>query len=189
MISSAYQTRLASLNGGHDDGTVLDSIDRPIRGLILAMNARGIHTKFSCCGFYYDREEEPKTHSNDGAFVVFYGPKTAYEYEAFHVFAAHAFQCGWVLSPYFCGPNHTEWITRYQMSKAATDFYERREGMPAIHDYELPLIAIKKLEHYIKSLPELKTFTIVDGNKGYAEILDDEWQISPKRDYVFEMRE
>jgi len=184
-----HQERLAVLND--TERSVLDSIDRPIRGLIIQMNAHGIRTVFSCCGFNYDGEEEPKTHSTAGPFVVLQGPgpnSRLEEYVVFHAFAFDAHACGWDLTPYHLENN--KWVIRYSLKPEQAKFYQQRDGIQSIHDYELPLIAIKRLEKTLARHPVIvKEYSIVDGNTGYAEALDNEWQIKPKKPFVFKENE
>lgn len=182
-----YQDRLEAINVAAQERNVLDSIDRPIRGLIQQMNARGLSTVFSCCGFNYDGEEEPKSHSTDGPFVVFFGPESGNqeEYAAFHGFAFDAHQYGWQLDVYGSMNGRALWTIRYRMLESQKAFYQQSPEMKGIHDYELPLMAIKRLEKTLACRPGAKNYTIVDGNNFY-DALDGEWQIKPKKNYVYE---
>lgn len=183
-----YQQRLNVLNSDADKRTVLESIDRPIRGLILAMHLIGMKTTFSCCGFNYDGEEEPKSHSDNGPFVVFHGPSYTdlNSTRTFHAFAWYAYQCGWSINMYNAGggPNPVLWVIRYEMDPRQKTFYKQVDGIKAIHDYELPLIAIHRLEKSLAQMPMVDAFTIVDGNANY-EGLGGEWQIKPKQPYTY----
>lgn len=185
-----YQARLDAVNTAADERSVLDSIDRPIRGLVQQMNAHGIRTKFSCCGFGYDGEEEPKSHSNEGPFVVFEAPSPHYMHEhlMFHAFVLAAKNCGWNIDMYHADPQNVLWTVRYEMQDRQKNFYQQTPGMKGIHDYEMPLIAIKRLEKALASRPGLSEYTIRDGNSTYGA-LDGEWQIKPKKDFVFKHEE
>jgi hypothetical protein len=180
-----YQARLDAVNANPTERSVLDSIDRPIRGLVQQMNAHGIQTVFSCCGFNYDGEEEPKSHSNAGPFVVFVGPKPSNmdEYRAFHGFAWDAHNAGWRIDMYSNNPERILWTIRYEMLEHQKTFYQQTPDMKGIHDYELPLIAIKRLEKVLASRPGVRDYVITDGNKNYG-LLDGEWQVKPKQDYI-----
>jgi hypothetical protein len=70
---STAQERLNAINKDADTREVLGCIDRPIRPLIIQMNRIGIFTAFSCCGYSYDGEEEPKSHL-DNPNVLFVPP-------------------------------------------------------------------------------------------------------------------
>lgn len=185
-----YQARLDAVNTAPNERSVLDCIDRPIRGLVQQMNAHGIRTKFSCCGFNYDGEEEPKSHSNEGPFVVFEGPKPGdvAEYAAFHGFAYDAKGCGWNIDMYHTDPRNLLWIIRYELPDRSKNFYQQTPNMKGIHDYELPLIAIKRLEKLLAFRPGLREYVIRDGNQNY-DALDGEWQVKPKKDFVFKREE
>lgn len=184
-----YQARLDAVNTAADERSVLDCIDRPIRGLVQQMNAHGIRTKFSCCGFSYDGEE-PKSHANEGPFVVFEGPRPAelVEYGAFHAFTFDAKNCGWNIDMYHVDPRNILWIIRYEMQDRQKNFYQQTPGMKGIHDYEMPLIAIKRLEKALAFRPGLSEYVIRDGNSTYG-VLDGEWQVKPKKDFVFKHEE
>jgi hypothetical protein len=55
------QTRTDILNRNADKRSVLDSIDRPIRSMVIELNRIGMETTFSCCGYTYDNQEERKS--------------------------------------------------------------------------------------------------------------------------------
>lgn len=73
MQFNTVQERLDALNKDADTRSVMDCIDRPIRPLILQMNRVGVFTAFSCCGYSYDGEEEPKSHL-ENPNVIFVPP-------------------------------------------------------------------------------------------------------------------
>jgi len=174
-----YRQRLDNLNE-IENKTVLDSIDRPIRPLILELNRIGLPTKFCCCGFPYDGEEEPKTHSII-TFVVLkdIGPLNAVP---FFSLARAAVNTGWILTPY---NSNFEWHLRYEHT-SYDKFYRRNGNLPGIHDYEEQLIKIHQLTKIIEQWPSAsgreKEFIIVDGNSNY-EALKGEWQVKPKPNY------
>lgn len=180
-----HQARLDAVNASPTERTVLDCIDRPIRGLVQQMNAHGLRTVFSCCGFNYDGEEEPKSHSAEGPFVIFEGPNPGNmdEYRAFHGFAFDAHNCGWSIDRYPGTVNSLRWVIRYTMESRQRNFYQQSPDLKGIHDYELPLIAIKRLEKMLATRPGVRDYVIRDGNNGYNS-LDGEWQVKPKQDYV-----
>ena len=175
-----YHERLKELNN-LEGKTIWDSIDRPMRPLIFELNRVGLATKFCCCGFSYDGEEEPKTHAKM-TFVVLC-PINPLAVNAFFSLAKAAAAFGWMFTPY---SQSGEWHLHH---KHSDDFYDRKPDQVGIHDYEIPLIKILQLTNCIKDWPALKDeFVIVDGNTHY-EALGGEWQVKPKAHLGFKEKE
>jgi hypothetical protein len=104
---------------------------------------------------------------------------------AFHGFVADAYMCGWKLEVYYYNGSTTLWTIRFELEPRQKTFYTQEDSLKAIHDYELPLMRIKMLEKALAARPgKLKEYVIRDGNANY-DILDGEWQVKPKSDYVF----
>lgn len=165
-----YHDRLKELNN-LEGKTIWDSIDRPVRPLIYELNRIGLPTKFCCCGFSYDGEEEPKTHAKM-TFVVLH-PINPLALSAFFSLARLCGSSGWKLMPY--GGNG-EWHLSY---KHEDNFYNRGDKV-GIHDYETQLINILQMTNVLQNWPSLKEeFEIVDGNSNYAQ-LGGEWQVKAK---------
>jgi hypothetical protein len=173
-----YLDRLEEINKDYGKRTVFESIDKPIRNLVYHMNRIGLKTRFSCCGFPYLNEEEPKSHYK-GAYVMFYTPNPE-QYQIFFDFMNTARMLGW--TTFLLNPN--EWSIRKRRD-LPEDYYKPDEIEYAIHDYEGIAIAIQSLEFYIKKLPTAnKDFSIIDGNKEVKEF-SEYWQIEPKQDKKF----
>ena len=167
-----YHERLKELNN-LEGKTIWDSIDRPIRPLIYELNRVGLSTKFCCCGFSYDGEEEPKTHAKL-TFVVLnpLAPPVA-AISAFFALAKVSVINGWKLMPY---SGNGEWHLSF---KHTDDFYNRGNDV-GIHDYEVQLINILQMTNVIKEWPTFKEeFEIIDGNSKYS-VLGGEWQVKAK---------
>lgn len=173
--SKKYIERLKKLNEDAEKKTVLESIDRPIRNLIYHMNRIGLRTRFSCCGFNYEDEEEPKSH-DIVTYIQFYEPPEEL-YKIFFRFVKDAGTNGWAIRYFGAGL----WILN--RDNPIPNEYKKDDGMiNAIHDYEHQVISITGLERTIINYPTYKSpFTIVDGNKGAKEKMP-EWQVKPKLD-------
>ncbi len=185
-----HQEILNNLNN-KDNRTVWDCIDRPIKPLIVQLLRVGLVTKWCCCGFPYDKEEEPKTHAKK-AFVVFKPFKHAPSKNAFadvclSFIALGQFILGtrWELNPY---SKSGEWHLMFNPSDV--DFYRKTEGQIGIHNYETTLFNIQSLA---KSLQEvhtvLKSATLRDGNISYDSMTNGEWQVLPAKDCTIEFDE
>lgn len=179
---NAYAARLAELN--KCDKTVLESIDRPIRPLVIELNRLGLKTRFSCCGFSYANEEEPKSHAIH-PFVVFYIAPQLWAIKNFFELAKRAFSLGWKLLPYGTNEEFGSWHLMYE-GNSASKFYGTSEEKPGIHDFEVDLIMIARLTDTLASIPAPdRTLVIEDGNKNLCyKQLGGEWQVKPKDDYV-----
>lgn len=150
---------------------VIDAIDRPIRDLVLNINRIGLKTVFSCCGFTYPDEEEPKSHSQD-AFIIIKDPHDGKAFYNFLEFTSYAFQCNWKVMRYHIN----QWVIRFEPAKEQKEYWSK----PSLHDYELYSIAIYKLNESIKKMESYSDeFTIIDGNASYHE-MGIHWQIKPK---------
>jgi hypothetical protein len=170
--------------------TVLESIDRPIRALVINLNRIGLSTIFSCCGFNYagQENEEDKSHSPH-PFVIFKDPNTWPKIDNFMRFTRSAFQVGWTINRY----STSSWIIRYERGERkrqrwANDsendgFWEKLPGKDyGLHDYELSSIAIYSLNKAIidNNIPTINDeVELVDGNQTYHD-LGIHWEIQPR---------
>jgi len=177
-----YLERLDKLNKDSDKITVYESIDRPIRKLVYHINRIGLRTRFSCCGYSYDGEEEPKSHYK-GAYIQFYLPKQN-NLKMFMLFTGLACNNGWQVYR----QNWKYWAIRKRI-QLPDDYYKYYEPDAidyAIHDYEGLILSIQGLEKNLSKLrTKNKTFRIVDGNKEMQKVTNGEWQVKPKKDKVF----
>jgi hypothetical protein len=168
-----YAMRLKELNQV-EGKTVWDSIDRPIRPLIYELNRIGLKTKFSCCGFSYDNEEEPKSHAKYPFVIVRLEPECIV---TFFKVVTCVVQAGWYVIPY---NGSQEWHISCNPAPATEHFY--RDGMNSIHAYESPLLSIRNLAELLAKIQSIEgPVTIEDGNahSSYA-LLGGEWQVKPK---------
>lgn len=184
------EDELIAIGEKYTETTVLDGIDRPIRGLVLHINRIGLQTIFSCCGYPYPDEEEPKSHAYKNAYVIFQRPSTFDEYQSFDALTYYATSLGWTANRY-----HQHWRLDLQLNKAGAPsraYYiqdEEDKGSYALHDYEMLSIGIWNLTEKVKHIPTLRDkVTIVDGNRYYHEMGID-WQIEPKPDCVIQYKE
>jgi hypothetical protein len=172
---SSEQDRLEKINKDADKKPVLNSIDRPILPLVLELNRIGLQTTFSCCGYSYRGEEEPKSHSkwtnvlfyitNNDAFIALKEilKKIRYWDIILNTTSGNNEQCLILQTP---APiwNNCDNLTE------------------AIHNYEVKLINIKNLTELLKNIPTaVKQSIIRDGNEGRANYYKDEWPIVPKQ--------
>jgi len=173
-----YTDRLNKIN--NTNKTILESIDRPIRPLVIELNRIGLKTKFSCCGFPYDNEdeEEPKSHTLNQAYVHFFTPTDEIGIQNFFLLSTFAIENCWRLNAI----NHSCW--HLFCNNPIANLYEKNDKIEmAAHDYEFMVIAIHLLTKQLKSLPSTSDKIIIeDGNKKYTDIV--EWQIKPKKDYT-----
>lgn len=173
------------LNEDADKRSVLDSIDRPIRPLVLELHRVGFRTAFSCCGFTYEGEEEPKSHHKLYTYVVIYGPHAndPEEVRRFFTLADWAGRDGWLVSLMTPGdrPEVQEWHVGYQAKDIP---WEDNDEGESIHRYEGRLCAIQRMVNYLKTWPSVKgSVQIVDGNIGRKAFAPD-WQVHPKQTYT-----
>jgi len=196
------QERLAQLNKDADTRSVLDCIDRPIRPLIVEMNRIGIMTRFSCCGYSYDGEEEPKSHAENPNILILspvsseiineilrlppglWSEKTLEVYkqpsvEIFTTFLEVVRSQNWFIQ---IMPNKTEWGIVYDKWKTVMTWNRCDNLHEAIHDYEAKLFAIVALTGALKKLPTYKErMTLIDGNISRKKYFGEEWLVEPKQ--------
>jgi len=180
----SHAENIALLNKDADKRSVIDSIDRPIRPLVLELTRVGIKTCFSCCGFTYEGEEEPKSHHNTFTYVMFYGPDPQDPSDVSRFFeVVHEFRSnGWA-------------IQLVQSSRSATEQEWHVGFIPpfpmwnpdgsgrSVHDYEGRIFAIQNMVNIFKRWPAaLGPKEIVDGNIKRAEFTS-EWRVKPRMPY------
>ena len=174
-----YNQRYEELN--RDGKDVWESIDRPMRPLVWQLNRIGLYTKFCCCGFPYNGEEEPKTHAKS-AFIVLHPPMirdedkdiAAHKIGSFFFLSRRVAQSAWTLRPY--SPTG-EWHLMFNASDPR--FY--RDELNGIHNYETTLLGIQSLAKTLEEAPSISNdITIEDGNSKYGDITNGEWQVKPK---------
>jgi len=150
-----YLERLETLNADTDTRSVLESIDRPIRELVLELNRVGLKTMWSCCGFQYDGEEEPKSHC-DHPFVVVLTPTSPEEIKTFFEVSLIAFNSGWECHRY----SEAQWRFYVRPEDLVVKHgWDRKDG-PAVHDYEIPLLRIVNFVARLEKLPSASEDTI-----------------------------
>lgn len=194
----AYQKRIEEINKDRNQRTVWESIDRPIRPLIFEFNRIGLRTKFSCCGFPYEGEEEPKSHHASLSYVFVYNPLNKFKFgdkikimvdeiTVINFFSAveMAQRCGWEVK-YF---NTNIW--HFFLRNTLPDLYNKNDDINrAIHDYESQVLGIHNLTRELKNLPSIgDEVIIVDGNKVYEDAGINEWQVKAKRNYIKSLKE
>ena len=181
-----YQQRLNDLNKNAKKKSVWESIDRPIRPLIYQMHRIGLRSRYCCCGFPYDKEEEPKSHSLD-TYVQFYTPTKREEVVSFFTLCDVANQCGWRVELTFPGV----WTVRYQQPEMMQNYWDKGNFERGIHSYELNLIHINKLTKNLEKIPsKVKEITIIDGNGDIKEKWGiDEWQVEPKQNHFINVED
>lgn len=186
--TTKYLERLAKINKDHNKRSIWDSIDRPIRPLVFELNRIGMQTKFSCCGFTYEGEDQddPKTHwiKSNKAYVHFFAFNTDECKKNFQILKTiiEACKCDiylfvnvWNLNISF---DNTE------------NWYNKPDGIPeSIHQYEMAALKISNLVYNIKnSIPTINDpVTIIDGNNYYTKI--PHWQIKPKLNHIISVEQ
>lgn len=180
------QTRTNILNRNADKRSVLDSIDRPIRPLVIELNRIGMETTFSCCGYTYDNQEEPKSHG-DTPYVLFkIDPLSVPKMMNFFKLASMSHSAGWYLSN--CS-NGREWCLAKMKDEIK---WNKKDGLSeAIHDYEMKVIEIKKMtESILKLIPSASdSFIIKDGNEDRRALYGEEWITVPKKSVTIDNKE
>lgn len=175
-----HQERLVVLNNDAENKLIIDIIDRPIRNLVLEINRIGLQTNFSCCGFSYRDEEEPKSHSK-WPFVLFKEPDVTSKQiiENFFLLAKYAVNLGWKFG--LENAYEEEWGICYLRSSNCG--WKSEDGLnDAIHDHELKITAIHNLTKYIIKIPTLNwEFTIKDANEKRIDKYN-EWLVVPKKE-------
>jgi hypothetical protein len=156
--------------------SLLESIDKPIRDLVVNINRIGLQTVFSCCGFTYPDEEETKSHAIH-PYVIFKDPHSEKTVVNFFDLAGNAFRLGWQTQRY-----HTnQWKLFFEEKKENSQFYQKLPGKSySLHDYELKSIAIWRLNDIVRQMESYANeATITDGNQFYHD-LGIHWQIEAK---------
>lgn len=156
--------------------SLLESIDKPIRDLVVNINRIGLQTVFSCCGFTYPDEEETKSHAIH-PYVIFKDPHIERTVVNFFDLTGNAFRLGWQTQRY-----HTnQWKLFFEEKKENSQFYQNLPGKNySLHGYELKSIAIWRLNDIVKQIESYSDEAIlVDGNQWYHD-LGIHWQIQPK---------
>lgn len=176
---------IIKLNEDADKRSVLDSIDRPIRPLVLELTRVGFHTRFSCCGFTYEGEEEPKSH-HEQTYVVIGGPHIADtdEVQRFFRLVSEARMQGWGVQLMTAAwpPEGQEWNIGYTPT-FVNPWQENYDGK-SLHAYETRLCAIQRMVNTLKTWPTVDgAKLIIDGNVGRKAFAPD-WQVQPKQTYV-----
>lgn len=179
----AFDQRISKINANRDTRTVWECVDKPIRPLVFELARVGMIPKFSCCGYTYYDEEEPKTHHGSMAYVHLYAPagreeildhlfnmaqKSGWEYHIFNKFI-WSFKCG---------------------NPVPDDMYQKTDGIEeSIHQYEGYGLKIERFATLIQEyLPTYKDpVTIHDGN--YYYINRPTWMVLPKQDFVIGVEE
>jgi len=191
--TEAYLHRLEQLNIDAEDKTVLDSIDRPMRELIVEMHRIGMKTTFCCCGFTYEGEEEPKTHHANLTYVFIKNKvKSELAKDNYNKFLSQLVTPGqkhsWMTSP-FTTPKG-EPLIHLHYKNPLKYMYQSDGQETAIHDYETQVMAIRHAINVAKSLPTaVNQIRIRDGNQDYFDMGISEWQLEPKPDYVHNILE
>lgn len=174
------QERTDILNKDADKRSVLDSIDRPIRPLVIELNRIGLVTTFSCCGYTYDGQEEPKCHDKN-SYALFETPTDFGAIRSFFRLSAIIGSLSWQMC--VCS-NGREWC----LSKIPTNEWANQDNLKEpLHEYELKLIGIVKLTNALKDFPSASDkVTIRDGNAQRRSLYGDEWTVAPKKEVVIE---
>jgi len=152
---------------------------------VLELTRVGFRTRFSCCGFTYEGEEEPKSH-HEQTYVVICGPliTDVAEVERFFHFMTVAKEQGWdvQLMTSFWPPEGQEWNIGYR-SKHTNPWQENYDGK-SLHAYEGRLWAIQCLVNYLKKWPTVDgPKQIIDGNV-WRKAFAPDWQVKPKQTYT-----
>lgn len=178
---SSFSDKISKLNKDADGRSVIESIDLPIRDLVIEFNRIGIRTVFSCCGFTYDGEEEPKAHHRD-TYVAFLGPNMSdfREVSLFFKVVSLARSKGWWVGLLSMNddPSKQEWIVSFTPQNL---LWAMDDDGKSIHNYETRLIAIRELTLLVKGIETAPWIDeIVDGNRYRAQTFKN-WQVRPKK--------
>lgn len=178
----SIQSRIDLLNAEADKRSVIDSIDRPIRPLVIELNRIGLKTSFSCCGYTYDNQEEPKTHEANPYVLFRVDSEDVYSVKNFFKLSSVVRGFNWALN--ICD-NGYEWC----LIKVSDHLWNKSDNLKeAIHDYETKLVGIVGLTNVIKHLPSHPgEIVIVDGNVQRREKYGDEWVVKPKQVYSVDL--
>jgi len=173
-----FQERIKKVNANRDTRTVWECIDRPIRPLIFEMARIGLIPKFSCCGYTYEDEEEPKTHHGSQAYVFFYAPEE--NFLVFNDFMKLVQREGWN-GKFFNGFTWHIWTT----NPVPDTLYKKDDGInEAIHQYEGYGLKIERLAVVLQQFfPTANDpVTIIDGNSMYKAL--NTWMVKPKKNFT-----
>lgn len=178
-----FQERFKKINADRDVRTVWECVDRPIRPLVFELARIGMIPKFSCCGYSYEDEEEPKTHHSHHAYVHFYAPKNYMS--SLHKLFNCCQKCGWEVKPF----NDIIWDIKAR-NPVPDDMYRKEDGIEeAIHQYEGYGLKIEKLAWVIQEnfITEKDPITIIDGNIFYTKLKN--WIVRPKQHFTIKVEE
>lgn len=180
-----FQERFQKINDNcNTEGwTVWDSIDRPIRPLVFELARVGMIPKFSCCGYSYESEEEPKTHHGKFAYVFFYAP--AKYIKQFEELTEIIKRQGWGLHMF----NGMVWHL-HTANPVPDDLYNKADGIPeAIHQYEGYGLKIEYLAGDIQDNMKTvnKTIEIIDGNLSYSNFKT--WIVKGKKNFQISVKD
>lgn len=195
------QSNYNELNEDSGVRSVWDSIDRPIRGLVYELNRIGLNTRFSCCGFSYEGEEEPKSHCRVPYIQFYVNTKDEFQLKAFDYIRFFTdkwntdnrnenfyFSLSVLRNEENSGIPDTMLATiSLQRTDKIVKMYQDKNGF-ALHDYEPIVILIDWLEKAIKLVvPSYSNeFVIVDGNAACYQNIKN-WSVKPKHDKVFSL--
>ena len=193
------RNKMDALNGRAGVRSVWNSIDKPIRGLVYQLNRIGLKTRFSCCGFTYNDEEEPKSHCKV-PYVQFYvnveDPDQVYNFRYLERSLKHwnndhngegfYYRLSMMRTKETSGIKDTILMSMsIVVDPEVQNMYYSNDGF-AIHDYEPIVILIDWAENAIKkvSIGYSDKFSIEDGNKLCMEQVAG-WGVLPKKDKTF----
>jgi len=183
--ANAFAERIRKLNENASDRCVWDSIDRPMRPLVFELARIGMIPKFSCCGFYYADEEEPKTHLSHGPYVHFWRTKGEACKTNFDLLKEFAIAPMYKLYHWQNGI-----FNLCVLNTVPDDMYMKEDNISeSIHQHEAYVIGIYLLTMKIQdNIPTLNDPVVIcDGNGYYKEI--SEWHVKPKNDFVISVSE
>lgn len=178
-----FQQRFKKINANRDKRTVWECIDKPIRPLVFELARIGMIPKFSCCGYSYENEEEPKTHHGSQAYVFFYAPEQ--HLDQFEKLMHVAQREKW--NPRFF--NNFIWHI-YTTNPVPDNLYNKGDGVnEAIHQYEGYGIKIEALAFILQDYFETRNdpVTIIDGNSMYNGVRN--WIVRPKQNFTIGVKE
>lgn len=174
----SFDERIKKVNSTNGR-TVWECIDRPMRPLIFEMSRIGMIPKFSCCGYTYIDEEEPKTHHGSKAYVFFFAPEKYYD-QFIRLISLVNKSPEWSYR-YFRGG---VWEI-YANNSVPDNMYKKEDGIEeSIHQYEAYAIAIDCLTVMIQDnfITSVDPVTIYDGNSFYTGCPN--WMVKPKKNFV-----
>jgi len=180
---AAFQERFRKINADCDRRTVWECIDRPIRPLVFEIARIGMIPKFSCCGYSYDNEEEPKSHHGSMAYIFFYVPES--QAKTFNDFIYVSTKDGWQIRPFVGFVWHL-----FTRNPVPDNMYEKSDGInEAIHQYEGYGLKIEHLAAVLQGAFSTinDPVTIRDGNAMYEGIQN--WIVKPKLSFTIGVEE